>query len=149
MERLYNKEKKQTYLLKNHWFHWFHFIFIFHSLATSQNMANIDSRRTPEELPLVPTPNSAMYRVFLSLSWRRRPNVISHNRKPVPLLWMWESPGGEYRNEIDHIIVNRIFCLRAVAVPMSIQDRTSPPSHKVLVAQREVAKFKIGVSKLI
>ncbi|EYC24770.1 hypothetical protein Y032_0013g2100 [Ancylostoma ceylanicum] len=28
----------------------------------------------------------------------------------------WESPGGEYHNEIDHIIVNRRFCLTDVGV---------------------------------
>ncbi|KAK6761320.1 hypothetical protein RB195_022399 [Necator americanus] len=28
----------------------------------------------------------------------------------------WESPGGGYRNEIDHIIVNKKFCLTDVAV---------------------------------
>uniref|UniRef100_A0A0K0D7X7 HA domain-containing protein n=1 Tax=Angiostrongylus cantonensis TaxID=6313 RepID=A0A0K0D7X7_ANGCA len=30
--------------------------------------------------------------------------------------WTWESPNGEYHNEIDHIIVNRKLCLTDVAV---------------------------------
>ncbi|EYB95079.1 hypothetical protein Y032_0164g3552 [Ancylostoma ceylanicum] len=30
--------------------------------------------------------------------------------------WTWELPTGEYHNEIDHIIVNRRFCLTDVGV---------------------------------
>ncbi|KAE9412390.1 hypothetical protein Angca_009422, partial [Angiostrongylus cantonensis] len=30
--------------------------------------------------------------------------------------WTWESPNGGYHNEIDHIIVNRKFCLTEAAV---------------------------------
>ncbi|XP_055964648.1 uncharacterized protein LOC130017907 [Sorex fumeus] len=30
--------------------------------------------------------------------------------------WTWESPGGRFHNEIDHIIFNRWFCLTDVAV---------------------------------
>ncbi|KAK6740992.1 hypothetical protein RB195_009067 [Necator americanus] len=40
----------------------------------------------------------------------------SQFQKPSSLRWTWESPGGGYRNEIDHIIVNKIFCLTDVAV---------------------------------
>ncbi|ETN69854.1 hypothetical protein NECAME_15029 [Necator americanus] len=36
--------------------------------------------------------------------------------KPSSLRWKWESPGGGYRNEIDHIIVNKRFCLTDVGV---------------------------------
>ncbi|EYC13479.1 hypothetical protein Y032_0043g735 [Ancylostoma ceylanicum] len=40
----------------------------------------------------------------------------SQFQKPTSLRWTWESPGGEYHNEIDHIIVNRRFCLTDVGV---------------------------------
>ncbi|KAE9420633.1 hypothetical protein Angca_003308, partial [Angiostrongylus cantonensis] len=40
----------------------------------------------------------------------------SQFQKPHCQRWTWESPNGEYHNEIDHIIVNRKFCLTDVAV---------------------------------
>ncbi|VDM64763.1 unnamed protein product [Angiostrongylus costaricensis] len=46
-------------------------------------------------------------------------NTIHGNsqfQKPHLQGWKWESPNGEYHNEIDHIIVNRRFCLTDVAV---------------------------------
>ncbi|VDO22808.1 unnamed protein product [Haemonchus placei] len=39
----------------------------------------------------------------------------SQFQKPSKLRWTWESPGGQFHNEIDHIIFNRRFCLTDVA----------------------------------
>ncbi|KAK6749420.1 hypothetical protein RB195_001808 [Necator americanus] len=40
----------------------------------------------------------------------------SQFQKPSSLRWTWKSPGGGYRNEIDHIIVSKRFCLTDGAV---------------------------------
>ncbi|KAK6763543.1 hypothetical protein RB195_024025 [Necator americanus] len=40
----------------------------------------------------------------------------SQFQKPSSLRWTWESPSGGYRNGIDHITVNKRFCLTDVAV---------------------------------
>ncbi|XGW03573.1 hypothetical protein V3C99_015058 [Haemonchus contortus] len=41
------------------------------------------------------------------------PTVSLH--KPSHLRWTWETPGGQFHYEIDHIILNRRFCLTDVA----------------------------------
>uniref|UniRef100_A0A0K0D7W0 Endo/exonuclease/phosphatase domain-containing protein n=1 Tax=Angiostrongylus cantonensis TaxID=6313 RepID=A0A0K0D7W0_ANGCA len=40
----------------------------------------------------------------------------SQFQKLHPQCWTWEFPSGEYHKEVDHIIVNRKFCLTEVAV---------------------------------
>ncbi|KAK6747892.1 hypothetical protein RB195_000850 [Necator americanus] len=44
------------------------------------------------------------------------PASLNNHKKLLSLHWTSESPSGGYRNEIDHIIVNKRFCLADVAV---------------------------------
>uniref|UniRef100_A0A0K0CTD2 Endo/exonuclease/phosphatase domain-containing protein n=1 Tax=Angiostrongylus cantonensis TaxID=6313 RepID=A0A0K0CTD2_ANGCA len=60
--------------------------------------------------------------------------------------WTWESPNGEYHNEIDHIIVNRKFCPTDVAV---VPKFYTGSDHRLLRARfyfsrkgEKAAKFK-------
>ncbi|ETN71635.1 hypothetical protein NECAME_14152 [Necator americanus] len=79
----------------------------------------IGPRRTPEEL------HSGTF----GLQWNNQEERLSefimttttiHGnsqfQKPSSLRWTWESPGGRYRNEIDHIIVSIKLHLTDVAV---------------------------------
>ncbi|VDP37794.1 unnamed protein product [Heligmosomoides polygyrus] len=46
-------------------------------------------------------------------------NTIHGNsqfQKLPSLRWTWESPGGQFHNEVDHIIFNRRYCLTDVSV---------------------------------
>ncbi|EYB82301.1 hypothetical protein Y032_0362g3490 [Ancylostoma ceylanicum] len=65
---------------------------------------------------------------------------------PTSLRWMWESPCGEYHNEIDHILVNRRFCLTDIGVVPKFYTRSG---HRLLRAKfsfsrkgEKTAKFK-------
>ncbi|KAK6728261.1 hypothetical protein RB195_005727 [Necator americanus] len=53
----------------------------------------------------------------------------SQFQKLSSLRWTWESPGGGYRNEIDHTIVNKRFCLTDVAVVPKFYTRLD---HRLL-----------------
>ncbi|XP_055965460.1 craniofacial development protein 2-like, partial [Sorex fumeus] len=60
--------------------------------------------------------------------------------------WTWESPGGRFHNEIDHIIFNRRFCLTDVAVVPKFRTGSD---HRLLRAKfyftergERAAKFK-------
>ncbi|KAE9418252.1 hypothetical protein Angca_003518, partial [Angiostrongylus cantonensis] len=70
----------------------------------------------------------------------------SQFQKPHSQRWTWESPSGEYHNEIDHIIVNRKFCLTDVAV---VPKFYTGSDHRLLRARfyfsrkgEKAAKFK-------
>ncbi|KAE9418521.1 hypothetical protein Angca_003439, partial [Angiostrongylus cantonensis] len=70
----------------------------------------------------------------------------SQFRKPHRQRWTWESPNGEYHNEIDHIIVNRKSCLTDVAV---VSKFYTGSDHRLLRARfyfswkgEKAAKFK-------
>ncbi|EYC31696.1 hypothetical protein Y032_0003g1188 [Ancylostoma ceylanicum] len=53
-------------------------------------------------------------------------------QKPTSLRRMWESPGGEYHNEIDYIIVNRRFSLTDVSV---VPKFYTGSDHRLLCAR--------------
>ncbi|KAE9414145.1 hypothetical protein Angca_004609, partial [Angiostrongylus cantonensis] len=56
----------------------------------------------------------------------------SQFHKPHRQRWTWESLNGEYHNEIDHIIVNRKFCLTDVAV---VPNFYTGSDHRLLRAR--------------
>ncbi|VDL71317.1 unnamed protein product [Nippostrongylus brasiliensis] len=76
-------------------------------------------------------------------------NTIHGNsqfQKPASRRWTWESPGGLHHNEIDHVIVNRRFCLTDVAV---VPKFFTGSDHRLLRAsfcltrrQEKAMKFK-------
>ncbi|KAK6728750.1 hypothetical protein RB195_006041 [Necator americanus] len=50
--------------------------------------------------------------------------------QPSSLRWTWESPGGGYRNEIDHIIVIKVLPDGCRCCTSSIRDRTIASSEE-------------------
>ncbi|KAK6727538.1 hypothetical protein RB195_005304 [Necator americanus] len=78
--------------------------------------AKVGKRRTPEELHI--GTHGLQWNDQLSefIMTTKTIHGNSQFQKPSSLRWTWESPGGGYRNEIDHIIVNKRFCLMDVAV---------------------------------
>ncbi|VDO96059.1 unnamed protein product [Heligmosomoides polygyrus] len=70
----------------------------------------------------------------------------SQFQKPPSLRWTWESPGGQFHNEIDHITFNRRYCLTDLSVvPMFYTGS----DHRLLRARfrfsrqgEKAAKFK-------
>ncbi|KAK6730406.1 hypothetical protein RB195_007089 [Necator americanus] len=76
-------------------------------------------RRTPEELHIGTHGlqwNDQGERLSEFIMTTKAIHGNSQFQKPSSLRWTWESPGGGYRNEIDHIIVNKRFCLTDVGV---------------------------------
>ncbi|EYC39886.1 hypothetical protein Y032_0637g950 [Ancylostoma ceylanicum] len=63
-------------------------------------------------------------------------------QKPTFLRWMWESPSGGYHNKIDHIIVNRRFCLTE-----SVLNRSSTP-NQIIASFAQDSPFRESEKKL-
>ncbi|KAK6734446.1 hypothetical protein RB195_017932 [Necator americanus] len=91
----------------------------FYKVIIGDFNAKVGPRRTPEEL-LIETPglqwNDQGERLSEFIMTTKTIHGNSQFQRPSSLRWTWESPGGGYRNEIDHIIVNKRFCLTDVGV---------------------------------
>ncbi|ETN77295.1 hypothetical protein NECAME_11148 [Necator americanus] len=80
--------------------------------------AKVGPRRTPEELHIWTHGlqwNDQGERLSKFIMTTKTIHGNSQFQKPSSLRWTWESPGGGYRSKIDHIIVNKRFCLTDVA----------------------------------
>ncbi|EYB88456.1 hypothetical protein Y032_0246g19 [Ancylostoma ceylanicum] len=126
----------------------------FYKVIVGDFNATTDTRRTPKELHIG----------IHGLQWNEHgerlsefimtTKIIHGNsqfQKPTSLRWTWESPAGEYHNEIDHIIVNRRFCLTDVGV---VPKFYTGPDHRLLRARfffsrkgEKAAKYKKRSSK--
>ncbi|KAK6764960.1 hypothetical protein RB195_025048 [Necator americanus] len=111
--------------------------------------SKIGPRRTPEEL-LIGTHclqwNEQGKRLSEFIMTTKTILGNSQLQKPCSLRWTWESPGGGYRNEVDHIIVNKRFCLTGVTV---VQKFYRGSNHRLLRRrfsftrrEKKAAKFR-------
>ncbi|KAK6727478.1 hypothetical protein RB195_005267 [Necator americanus] len=92
---------------------------VFYKVIIGDFNAKVGPRRTPEELHIGTHGlqwNDRGERLSEFIMTTKTIHGNSQFQKPSSLRWTWESPGGGYRNEIDHIIVNKRFCLTDVAV---------------------------------
>ncbi|KAK6763141.1 hypothetical protein RB195_023754 [Necator americanus] len=91
----------------------------FYKVIIGDFNAKVGPRRTPEELHIGTHGlqwNDQGERLSEFIMTTKTIHGNSQFQKPSCLRWTWESPSGGYRNEIDHIIVNKRFCLTDVAV---------------------------------
>ncbi|KAK6745869.1 hypothetical protein RB195_012155 [Necator americanus] len=91
----------------------------FYKVIVGYFNAKVGPRRTPEELHIGTHGlqwNDQGERLSEFIMTTKTIHGNSQFQKPSSLRWTWESPGGGYRNEIDHIIVNKRFCLTDVSV---------------------------------
>ncbi|KAK6763475.1 hypothetical protein RB195_023974 [Necator americanus] len=94
--------------------------------------ANVGPRRTPEELHIGTHGlqwEDQGERLSEFIITTKTIHRYSQFQKSSSLRWTWESPGGGYRNEIDHIIVNKGFCLTDVAVVLKFNTGSD---HRLL-----------------
>ncbi|KAK6764039.1 hypothetical protein RB195_024391 [Necator americanus] len=104
----------------------------FYKVIISDFNAKVGPRRTPEDLHIGThglQRNDQGQRLSEFIMTTKTIYGNSQFQKPSSLRWTWESPGGGYRNEIDHIIVNKRFCLADVAVVPKFYTRSD---HRLL-----------------
>ncbi|KAK6745973.1 hypothetical protein RB195_012217 [Necator americanus] len=104
----------------------------FYKVIIGDFNAKVGPRRTPEELHIGTHDlqwNDQGERLSEFTMTTKTIHGNSQFQKPFSLRWTWESPGGGYRNEIDHIIVNKRFCLTDVSVVPKFYTRSD---HRLL-----------------
>ncbi|EYC14088.1 hypothetical protein Y032_0042g710 [Ancylostoma ceylanicum] len=121
----------------------------FYKVIVGDFNAKIDPRTTSEELHIGTHGlrwNEQGERLSEFIMTTKTIHGNSQFQKPTSLRWTWESPGGEYHNEIDHIIVNRWFCLTDVCV---VPQLYTGSDHRLLRARffflhegEKAAKYK-------
>ncbi|KAK6735253.1 hypothetical protein RB195_018435 [Necator americanus] len=82
----------------------------FYKVIIGDFNAKVGPRRTPEELHIGTHGlqwNDQGERLAEFIMTTKTIHGNSQFQNPSSLRWTWESPGGGYRNEIDHIIVNK------------------------------------------
>ncbi|ETN82448.1 endonuclease/exonuclease/phosphatase family protein, partial [Necator americanus] len=104
----------------------------FYKVIIGDFNTKVGPRRTPEELHIGTHGlqwNDQGERLSEFIMTTKTIQGNSQFQKPSSLRWTWESPGGGYPNEIDHIIVNKRFCLTDVAV---VPKFYTGPDHRPL-----------------
>ncbi|KAK6750784.1 hypothetical protein RB195_002634 [Necator americanus] len=125
----------------------------FYKVIIGDFNAKVGPRRTPEELHIGTHGlqwNDQGERLSEFIMTTKTIHGNSQFQKPSSLRWTWESPGGGYRNEIDHIIVNKRFCLTDVGVVLfatlagfwedSAMDNIDEEYDLLLIRQRGAAR---------
>ncbi|KAK6743976.1 hypothetical protein RB195_010961 [Necator americanus] len=101
----------------------------FYKVIIGDFNAKVGPRRTPEELHIGTHGlqwNDQGERLSEFIMTTRTIHGNSQLQKPSSLRWTWESPGGGFRNEIDHIIVSIRFCLADVTVVAKFLNKSLP-----------------------
>ncbi|KAK6765814.1 hypothetical protein RB195_025622 [Necator americanus] len=118
----------------------------FYKVIIGDFNAKVGPRRTPEELYIGTHGlqwNDQGERLSEFMMTTKNIHGNSQFQKPSCLHWTWESPGGGCRNEIDHIIVNKRFCLTDVLSLLyqsSIRDRTIASSEEDFLHKERAEK---------
>uniref|UniRef100_A0A8L8JX68 Reverse transcriptase domain-containing protein n=1 Tax=Heligmosomoides polygyrus TaxID=6339 RepID=A0A8L8JX68_HELPZ len=132
----------------------------FYKVFVGDFNAKIGSRRSPEELHIGTHGlewNEQGERLSEFIMSTQTIHGNSQFQKPPALRCTWESPGGQFHNEIDHIIFNHKYCLTNVSdVPSSWEGGrlcgdalcvTSLLFVVLLIYQFELTKY--GIDSLV
>ncbi|KAK6749636.1 hypothetical protein RB195_001942 [Necator americanus] len=121
----------------------------FYKVIIGDFNAKVGPRRTPEEHHFGTHDlrwNDQGERLSEFIMTTKTIHGNSQFQKPSSLRWTWESPDGGYRNEIDHIIINKRFCLTDVAV---VPKFNTGSDHRLLRGrvsftrgEKKAAKFR-------